>query len=876
MRNIAPGLLCWFLLCITQTLYGQQRFDFDASLPYDATIASPADFHGYELGERYTFHARVLDYFEMLGESSDRVAVHEYGETHEGRKLIYAVITSPENHERIEEIRQNNVRLADPSDSDAEQLISNHPLVHWMSYSVHGNEPSSTETAMQVSYRLAAATDEETKRMLDELVIIIDPCLNPDGRDRYTYWYTSTHSKLLNTNPEDIEHSEPWPGGRTNHYMFDLNRDWVWLVHPESQGRIKVYQEWMPQVHIDYHEQGFNNNYFTHPGTTPRNLNLPVAYDEWAEAFGLGDANAFDEYQISYFTRERFDFYYPGYGSSYPSLMGSIGMLREQGGHSRGGRAVETNDGYVLTLRQRIFDHYLTSFAGIQTSLENKPELLRYFRDALTPSKSMKRKERAYILPDLDNAYTHTLVRMMMEHGVEVERAIEPFTVADARDYWSAQSTRRQFDSGTYIIKTDQARHLFVNTIMQRQMAIEDSIMYDMATWSAPLAYNIDAAWTEANIRVNAVDMVEAPNANGRVDNENASYAYVIDWSQVEAPRALAQLWKLKYNVRSIRRPFYTESDTLSRGSLVVLLGRNRDKASRIASDMERIAQSTGVHIVGLNTGWTTEGPNPASSWSVPLDMPRVALLVDPPFSSYTSGQLWFLFEERNEFPINRIRMMDLSSIDLGDYDVLLLPGAGSSLSSYLDSSRVAMIKNWVRSGGTLVATEGSALFLTKERSGITPVDIVSEIMDEEQDEEGDDFEPGSLDDPYVGVEARQDLRDLNNVPGSALRSHLDVTHPMAYGMDARLYSLKFGNNALEPATHSHVVGYYHQEADSVLASGYMSVKNREKLAGKAFAMVHQLGQGKVALLHDNTQYRMFWVGPSRLMVNAVMILPSM
>ncbi len=859
-------------------LHAQARFDFDSDLNYDASIPAPAAFLGYEPGERFTFHARMLDYFRALDVASDRMTLHEYGTSHEGRPLIYAAITSPKNQARIEDIRQRNLSLPGLSDEEAAQHANEQPLIHWMSYNVHGNEPSSTEAAMQVAYRLAAAQDAETLRYLDELVIIIDPCLNPDGRDRYTYWYTSMYSKLLNTNPEDVEHSEPWPGGRTNHYWFDLNRDWVWLVHPESQGRIQAYQQWMPQVHIDYHEQGFNANYFTHPGTTPRNLNIPSEYDDWASAFGEGDARAFDEHQIAYFTRERFDFFYPGYGSSYPTLMGSIGMLREQGGHSRGGRAVETEDGYTLTLRQRIFDHYLTSFAGIETSVENRPALLRYHREAMSPERSTNRNEEAYILADLDNAYTHHLVDLMLAHGVDVERATESFAVDDARDYWTGAPERRSFDAGAFIVRTDQPRHLFVNTLLQRQMAIEDSVMYDMATWSAPLAYNLEAAWTERDLRVATTPVTEPVRPSGRVENGDASYAFVIDWKQTYAPAALALLWESGYTVRSIERPMHLADRVLTRGSLVVLLGRNREKAEAVAADMDRIARETGVNILGLDSGWTEEGINPATARSMRLEKPNVALLIDPPFNSYTAGQLWFLFEEWTRFPINRIRSSDLPSIELDEYDVLVLPGAWGNLDEVMDSSQVAHVEHWVRQGGTLIGTESSALFLTKERSGLTPVEL-SESVSEREDEEGeeeDPFEPGSLDDPYVGLEMRSDLEDLGNIPGSAFRAYLDVTHPLAYGMDPHLYSLKFGNTALEPATSIQVVGYYDQNPESILASGYASVKNREKLAGKAFAATHRIGRGNVVLLLDNTQYRMFWVGPARLMQNAVMLVPSM
>lgn len=868
--------LCVTCICVfvTTESAAQERFAFNPEISYDASIPSPADYLGYELGEHFTIYAHVLDYLEALAASSNKITLHEYGKTYEGRPLVYLVISSEANQGRIEEIRSNNLRLADPNDSVAAGLIEDQPLIHWMSYNVHGNEPSSTEAAMQVAYRLAAGQDAQTQQMLDDLVVIIDPCINPDGRDRYVYWYKSVFSKHLNTDSDDLEHSEPWPGGRTNHYWFDLNRDWVWLVHPESQGRIAAYQQWMPQVHIDYHEQGFNNNYFTHPGTTPRNLNLPALHFEMEARFGKGDAEAFDKEGISYFTREAFDFYYPGYGSSYPSLMGGIGMLREQGGHSRGGRAVETNDGYVLTLRQRLYDHYLTSVAGMQTSVDNREALLNYFNDALSPATTNKRPERAYILPDNPNDYTYELVGILMKHGVEVDRADEAFTVPAAFDYWTGQPERKQFEAGTFVVRTDQARHLFVNTLMQRQMVIEDSIMYDMATWSAPMAYNLNAAWTERNVPVPSTRVTALPVKAGRVENADATYGYAIDWSQRHAPRALAMLWAAGYQVRSMERPLHIAAQSFPRGSLVILNGRNLDKHDTRAADMERIAKEAGVDIHGYDSGWTEKGYNPASGRSTPVKKPLVGLVMDTPFNSYTTGQLWFLFEEWTHFPINRLRLSDLGGVELDKYDVLVFPGVRGSLSSHMDSSEVASLKSWVRAGGTLVATENSARFFAAHKAGFINVEEAKDKEDKEEDDEG--FEAGSLDDPYVGLEDRDDLEDLDNIPGSALRAMLDTTHPVAYGMPSSVYSLKFGNQAFEPTTDASVVGYYHQRADSVLASGYMSVTNREKLAGKAFAVAEEQGRGKVVLLHDNTQYRMFWVGTARLIQNAVMLWPSM
>ncbi len=882
IRVILFGLASLFLggqvIAQVATPEHDGRFAFDPELSYDSAIPSPASFLGYELGDHFTLHAHALDYFEALAAASDHVTLHEYGESYEGRKLVYLVITSTANHDRVDAIKWTNHQLADPATTLNANALADQPLIHWMSYNVHGNEPSGTETAMQVAYRLAAGTDARTQQMRDDLVVIIDPCLNPDGRDRYVYWYKSMRSKHLNTSPDDIEHNEPWPGGRTNHYWFDLNRDWVWLIHPESQGRIKVYQEWLPQVHIDYHEQGFNNNYFTHPGTTPRNLNLPEAHFEFEAKFGKADTEAFDQEGITYATSEAFDFYYPGYGSSYPSLMGSIGMLREQGGHSRGGRAVEVNDGYVLTLRQRVYDHYLTSVAGMETSLENKLELQRYFQDALNPAKSNKRPERRYLIEDDPNSYARDLVDILLAHDVEISRATEAFTAPAVYDYWTQKPERRTFEAGTFVIDTAQPRHLFVNTLLQRQMAIEDSIMYDMATWSAPIAYNLNAGWVtnERGLQIEAAPLQKMTQTSGKVENADAGYTYLIDWSERHAPAALAALWKAGYNVRSIKKPITIEGQSFGRGSLIVLVGRNRAKIPQMADDMQRIARETGASIHGFDSGWAAEGSiNPASRESVPVKQPRVGLAVDSPFNSYTAGQLWFLFEEWTNLPVNRVRISQLPALELKKYDVLILPGAWGSLKTRIDSVTVASLRAWVKAGGTLVGTENSAVFLSESGAGMADVALHKEKKEEQGDGEPA-FEAGTLDDPYLGLEAREDLRDLENIPGSALRSYLDTTHPLAYGMPRTLFSLKFGNQAFEPTTKAQVVGYYHTRPDSILASGYMSVKNRDKLAGKAFAVVAPQGRGKVVMLLDNTQYRMFWMGSARLMQNAVMLVPSL
>lgn len=865
--------LSLYIFSLSNTSLAQERtFEFDPGIDYDSNITSPDEFLGYELGNEYSLHSDVVRYFKQLDEESDKLTLHKYGETYEGRGLYYAVITSEENQASIDEIRNTNLSLADPDelgDEERNQILGEQPVSVWLSYNVHGNEASSSEAAMQTAYRMVAGLDSETVQLRQDAITIIDPMINPDGRDRYVFWYKSAKSHVLNDDANDYEHDEIWPGGRTNHYWFDLNRDWTWLVHPESQGRIAAYQQWLPQVHLDLHEQGFNSNYFTMPGTTPYNHELPDEYHKWADAFGRGTIEEFDEHNINYATREAFDFFYPGYGSSYPSVMGGIGMLAEQGGHSRGGRAVETDDGYVLTLRQRIFDHYTNSIATIRTAVNNREDLLSYFSNAFS-QEARKGDVEAYILPDNSNDYTYELVNILLQHGIEIERASEDFSVQDAFNYWDGESSDRSHNAGDFIIKTNQPRHIFINTLFKRQLEIRDSVMYDMSTWSAPLAYNLDAGWAHGGVDVDAEVLTEELAYPSGVTNPDAQYAYVIDWNQRFAPNALSKLWEAGYRVRTAVEPFTFAGTTYSRGSLIVLIGRNYSKKDSIEDDMERIAKEASVEIIGFDTGRMDEGIDLASRDSQPVDKPKVALMVDSPFSSYTAGQIWFLFDRWTEFGISRIRTDALGGLDISEYDVLVMPGSWGGIGGAIDSTAQAKLKSWVQAGGTLVATEGTAAFFSKDQSGFTSVELVKE---EEVDEDEADSISGIDPEAYTRYEAREDSSGLKRIPGSAFQGMIDNSHPLAFGLNDQLYSLKFSDEALVPSTDWQTVGYYSKDPESLLVSGYASQENLDKISGHAFAGVVEMGSGKVVFLLDNTQYRMFWVGPARLMQNAVMLL---
>ena len=858
---------------ISSVLFAQKewlnldRFAFEPGLSVNKTIPTPASFLGYELGEQSTYYSSIENYIKELSITSDRVKLVTYGNTYENRSLYLLVFSSPENLSNLESIRINHLKLMNSNDSQAKEIIERDPIFLSLSYNIHGNETSTSEAALQVAYRLAAATDEATNKLLQNSVIQLYVCINPDGRERYIQWYNSVKRKQLATSKNDLEHYEPAPNGRSNHYWFDVNRDWSWGIHPETRELTKEYQKWMPQIHVDHHEQGYNSNYFTMPGTTPRNKILPPSYEAWSDTFGRANIDAFNKNDISYFTREAFDFFYPGYGSSYPSIMGAIAMLTEQGGIA-GGRAIETEDGTILTLRQRIWDHYTTSVQALFTGVKHKKELLKYSYDSWQPSKSLSAIKTYFLSPT--DMYTPDVMKILQHHGVKFEQSKEAFTVNTAFDYISNAPQKKIFPKGTIILSCNQAQHLLINSVMDKSLEIEDSVMYDMAIWALPLAYNLNAYYTKEILSIPTEPISVTSTVHKIASN---AYAYIMDWKQRNAPAALAHLWKLGYRVRSASKPFQIENNSFSPGSLIILAGANIDNKVNLESDLQKISKEHNVSIYSVLTGRSTEGLDLGSSKNRPVQQPKVALMVDAPFNMQTAGQIWFLFDEEVGLPVDRIRTSVLLQsampkfgerygyADLNDYDVLILPGGGNNLKYIFEKDAFSQLQDWVNRGGILIALENAVEFFTQDRSKFTQVKW-SEIPNDT-----------SLMAKTVSFDKREDYFGKKRIPGSALMSQIDISNPLAFGMEPTLHTLKQDLSSFLPANGLQTVGTYHTDVSKLLTGGYAPKEALKHLSGKSFAGIMPMGSGKVVFLLDNTQFRMFWRGPSRMIQNAVMLL---
>ena len=450
---VVHALVCVFAVSVASSCAVAQPspgvdgspYQYFGGIEADGDIRSPSEFLGYPLGSRFTRHHRMLDYMEYLASASDRVQVREYGRTHQDRRLVIVTVSSEANMENLESIKAANRALADPSTSESrvESIVEENPAIVWLSYNVHGNEPSTMETSMQVAYTVASGENAELKTIRENVVLVVDPCLNPDGHERYVSFIDNALGQEPNPDPYSAEHDEPWPGGRTNHYLFDLNRDWVWLVHPESRSRIEVYREYLPHLHIDYHEQGHENPYFFGEGDTPYHANVPAETKEWIKKYGRANAEVFDREGRVFSTRQRFDYLYPGYGKVMPVYHGAVGMLTEKAGHSRGGVEIEVHDRYILTLENRVRDHFLTSMSNIETTGAHREGQLerfrRFFVGAMEPSEDAPKA--FVVMPNTRDAVLEKIRDLCEAHGIEIRETTEAGTV-DLMSYETGESLR--------------------------------------------------------------------------------------------------------------------------------------------------------------------------------------------------------------------------------------------------------------------------------------------------------------------------------------------------------------------------------------------------------------------------------------------------
>ena len=822
-------------------------------------VPSPAEVLGYEIGDRFTDVAGVERYFRALADASPLVSMDSYGETVEGRPLLQVVIATPDHRNRMDEILRLNRELMQPGTSEARarEIAAANPAILYFTSGIHGNESSSPEAAIWTAWDLASGAPE-VDGVLDSVVVVMDPAANPDGRDRYVNFYRSAAQARPNTALEIRERREPWPGGRPNHYLFDLNRDWAWLSQPETRMRLDRYLRYNPQVHVDFHEMGYQSSYFFFPAARPINPIFPGHILEWGERFGEGNARAMDREGILYYTGQDYDLFYPSYGDSWPSLLGAIGMTYEQAGGGFAGRQIERADGTVLTLRDRAFGHRTTGSATLRTAMEGKTDLLlgyaafhRNVDEGLDP---------AYLLvPGADRHRTDRLVGLLLRQGIEVERLADVDVGVSSVPHPGFEA-RSSFPEGTYRVRTRQPRGRLAGALLRPENLLDATFSYDISAWALPFAYGVEAHSATGSVGGSWTSVEAIPDPLGAPLTASGRFGYLLAPSFGHA-RGLLRFLEDEGVVYAMADTFSLGDRSWPRGTLFFPQGRNQELDRRIGE------AGLGGLVTPISTGRAEGGIDLGSRDAAPLRLPRLALLGGEGTASTSFGAHWFFLEQELDLPFDIVNVETVGSIDLSRYDVVVVPGGNPT--GELGESGMEGLRDWIRAGGTLVAVSSSAQRLAEPLAEI---------------EERTELEEGELDrdDRLARALRTREERELESweerVPGTVLPVTLDQGHPLAFGAGAeggspdRLFVLSSGVG-FEPSTDFETVGYFPQGVDRI--SGVISEANLDRLDRSAWLAQRRMGQGKVILFADDPAFRMFWYSSWLLYLNALLLAPA-
>jgi hypothetical protein len=808
-------------------------------------VPSPETYLGYKVGTRYTRHHKIVEYFNTVAKARpDMVKIESYGQTNEGRELMLAFVSSPENMQRLEAIRLNNLRIAGTTKDRAAPIVENAPAIVWLSYNVHGNEPSSSEAALLMIHALLDPSNSTTKEWLKNTVVVIDPCINPDGRDRYVNWFNSVVGKEMNAEPSSREHAEPWPGGRSNHYNFDLNRDWAWQTQVETQQRLKKYNAWLPQVHVDFHEQGYNEPYYFAPAAEPFHEVITPWQRDFQVLIGRNNASYFDKNGWLFFTKERFDLLYPSYGDTYPVYNGAIGMTYEQGGHSRGGLAVVNEDGDTLTLVDRATHHFTTGLSTVETASKHQQKLMNEFKKYFDDSRTGKIGEyKTYVLTSKDQNKLNAVIKLLDQNGIEWG------TVSNKNFSGFNYFTGKQeafADEGLHIaVSAAQPKAVLAKVLLEPRTVVTDSNTYDITTWSVPYAYGVKGYAIKERLDVSN-DWKPTT-----VTPVNASYGLLIPYTSFNSAKVLAELLKQNVKVRFAEKPFKYGTKNYERGTLIVLKTSNASVNWAAITNAACIKHNVQADVV--ETGFMDQGSDMGSpDVKMISSAPKVALLTGEGTSSLGAGEVWHFFDKQLDYPLTLINANDIGRANLKNFNVLIVPdGFIRALSEKATSDR---LKDFVRSGGKIVALENAVSLMASEWGLKQKTD--------KDDEKGE-----YLDVKKYGDRERSYLP--NSIPGAIYKMDLDNTHPLGFGYPDFYYTLKQDATLYEFMKGGWNVGVLKKDA---YVTGFAGYKVKSKLKDGMLFGVQDMGGGSVVYLSDNPLFRNFWENGKLLFTNAVFL----
>jgi hypothetical protein len=892
------------LLLLTQVLAAgaQPAYEFWPGAQYDPATPAIQSVLGYEPGEHITTPENIVRYMEALATyAPDRVRIFDYAKSWEGRRLIYVVIGAPDHIKQLDSLRQKYLDFANPSETtetQAKQMVQSLPALIWLAYGVHGDELSSSDAAMLTAYHLLAAKND---RMVDAIfakdLVIIDPLQNPDGRARFVQNFEIAKGVAPDSDPFAAEHNEPWPGGRTNHYYIDMNRDWFALSQPETKGRVKSLLEWLPQVYVDLHEMGANGTYYFSPESNPYNPNMTS--DQKKELFWFGKNNAkwFDRFGFNYFTREEYDAFYPGYGAGWPVFYGSIGMTYEEA--SARGLVMRRYDNSLLFYRDTIRHHFTTSLSTLQAAAEHHDELMmnfyRYRYSAIEEGRT--EPVRAYLLKRTnDTDMVDELAKTLLEQGIAVQR----FQAA-------TEVEGQNVPTGSYLVSLAQPEKRLIRTLLdketsmpqdflksedERRLRKQNSEIYDVTAWSLPLQFNVESSALKTMPKTGLELVTIDTLPKGQFTDTSDAIDYLVPWNTAGA-RFLSAALQHGIHVLSSDRAFSQAGRQYPRGSLIIAVHENQPD---LADTLRTLARNTGAEVVATQTSWIDRGPNFGSHWVRTVRRPRVAMAWDIPTSASSAGALRFVMERKFNYPVTIIRTQQLASADLTRYQVLILPDGGD-YASILKTAGAERIKAWVRGGGTLIAICDAMKFaadpkigllaLTREELPTAKRNFENKTTKRPKDEDPDAGEekgpedtrtPGTLlssaEDYQKSIQPSDALPDSSQ--GVLLKVVVDQGNWVTDGAPRSAYALVQGNLIFSPLKQDDGVNAaYFAAPDQVLASGYLWDEYRKQIAFKPFIVVQPEGGGFTIGFTADPSFRTYMDGLELFLMNAVFRGPA-
>ena len=823
-----------------------------------AQLKTPEQFLSYKPGDRFTPHHRMVDYFEYVAAQNPNIKLIQYGETNEKRPLILAILASSENMARLEQIRTDNLKRTG--------ILSGTPStqvpINWMSFNVHGNESVGMEAAISTFHTLADPNNAKVQEWLKNQVVILDPAINPDGRDRYANWYNQKMHTQLQPDMQSMEHNEPWPGGRANHYLFDLNRDWAWQVQVESQQRLKMYQQWMPQLHLDFHEQGIDNPFYMAPAAEPLHEQLSPFQHEFQDIFGKNTAKYFDQMGRFYFTKERFDLLYPSYGDTYPMYNGAIGMTIEQGGGGRAGIGGYNAIGDTVTLSNRITGHYTAALSAVEMTSQHAARLLsefeRYFKTNATAPKGTY---KSFVIKGESNpAQVAKLLELLDKNGIQYGKGTAK-TGLKGFEYQSGK-TNVPFTTSDkdIVISAYQPKSVLAQVLFEPNPALNDSITYDITSWAMPYAYGVKAYALDTRLDPSGT-YVSPLVATAKVTG--TPVAYLAPWQGTRDAAFLAALLNKKIRVRYAEYPFTVEGKSYPAGTLIITKGGN-EWVANFDQTVQEAAAALGIPLNTTQTGYVDQGKDFGSPTVRVIQAPKVGLVGGAGTSSLNFGEVWHFFEKDLKYPLSSLEASSMGNADLSKYNVIILP---SIYSSALSASAQSKLTDWVKAGGKVIAIDGSVnLFANKEGFKLKTFDTEEEKKAAEKASQ--ELAKKERLEPYIEGK-RLDIS--GGTAGAIYEIKMDETHPLGYGTGGTYYTLK--NNSSRFAFLSGGANAGIIASNDAYRTGYIGYKIKSRMGQSLVIGTESLGRGEVVYFVDNPIFRGFWESGKLVLSNAIFLV---